>query len=530
MDSTRVLKCISVNPFYYFKANAITLAVPTFLFFYLRNTLLPYHLIQLTILSSSFLLVLWVLRSEIRASNLTNCVLMKFFISFSIVLLLQSIWAYTFSINYILGGYRGDIFREAFLRPHAPIYGESELLPNIVIASAIFIMAIGIIVLLKTSSQPMYERRYKIIYGFVFIIFATTFALSESQERLLTYYAQQSSFYVDSKLFDGPVDLLRNYVKTIPLLSNRGQHYPPGNLLVIAAGNKMGLSYGLKALCYFSPLIGFFYLDKLLSVLGFSNEEKRFSLFLYLFGFGTIAFISTSTTPLLMALFIVASYTGLKKKRGIGHFYPVITGIVLSVSLLLSFSAVVMIAFLFITDFFMCIHNKRIATLVLRWLIIAMVLGLFYLCLFFFFGFNIYECLVVSIENNQKLMTATPYDDVLRYFLRSSGNLIAFFILPNFTAAILSIWAMKELKYTRNVAMRSYASSFFLTILIFSFSGLFYLETERIWLFLMPSLAVIAGYWLKTMPLAERIKIEQFMMVVTILTSFAIELSFQPFI
>lgn len=78
--------------------------------------------------------------------------------------------------------------------------------------------------------------------------------------------------------------------------------------------------------------------------------------------------------------------------------------------------------------------------------------------------------------------------------------------------------------------MRNYASSFFLTVLIFSFSGLFYLETERIWLFLMPSFAVIAGYWLKTLPFAERIKIEQFMMVVTIMTSFAIELSFQPFL
>jgi len=141
-----------------------------------------------------------------------------------------------------------------------------------------------------------------------------------------------------------------------------------------------------------------------------------------------------------------------------------------------------------------------------------------------------YECFTISVENNRNLMTANPFDDAARYFLRSSGNLIAFFILPNITAAILTAWFIKELRHTRNELMRCYAQSFFLTVLIFSFSGLYFLETERIWLFLTPSFAILASFWLKTLPLAYKAKIEQTMMVITILISFAIELSFRPFL
>ena len=525
-----MLTRISVKFFYHYKANAITFAVPVFLFFYLRSTVMHQHLIQLSILALAFFLISWISRLKISRADAPSHILMNFFLSFSIVLFLQSIWAYTFIVNYIVSGYRGDIFRKAFLRPHSPVYGESELLPIIVITGALAIMSIGAIVLLKTVSHPYFKLRYKFIYGIVFIIFAATFALSESEERLLTYYAQQYSFYVDVKLFDGPADLLKNYITNMPLLTKRGQHYPPGNLLVLSIGSQIGFIFGLKALCYLSPLVGFFYLDKLLSVLGFNNEESRFSLFLYLFGFGTIAFISLSTTPILLALFIVACYTVFNNNGEIRRFYPAITGFILSVSFLFSFSTVVMIAFLFIADLFIRNYHKQKILLLVRWLIVASVVSLFYLCLFLLFGFNMYECFSISVENNQKLMTGNPYDDTLRYFLRSSGNLIAFFILPNITAAILTAWAIKELRHTRNELMRSYAQSFFLTILIFSFSGLFFLETERIWLFLTPSFAILAGFWLNTLPLVGKKNIEQIMMVVTILTSFAIELSFRPFL
>ena len=525
-----MLTQISGKFLYHYKAKAITFAVPVFLFFYLRNTDLHQYFIHLSILALAFFLIFWISRLKINAADAPSRILMNFFLSFSIVLLLQSIWSYTFILNYIVSGYRGDIFRKAFLRIQSPVYGESELLPIIAITGALAIMSTGTIVLLKTVSHPYFKSRYNFTYLIVFMVFTATFALSESEERLLTYYAHQHSFYEDVKLFDGSADLLKNYVSNMPLLTKRGQHYPPGNLLVLTIGSQIGFIFLLKVLCYFSPLVGFFYLNKLLSILGFSNEERRFSLFLYLFGFGTIAFISLSTTPILLALFIGACYAIFNNNGDIRLFYPAITGLILSVSFLFSFSTVVMIAFLFFADLFIRIYHNQNILLLVRWLIIALVISLFYLCLFFIFGFNMYECFTISVENNQKLMTVNPYDDIQRYLLRASGNLIAFFILPNITAAILTVWAIKELRHTRNELMRSYAQSFFLTILIFSFSGLYFLETERIWLFLTPSFAVLAGFWLNSLPLYGKEKVEQFIMVITILTSFAIELSYRPYI
>jgi hypothetical protein len=78
--------------------------------------------------------------------------------------------------------------------------------------------------------------------------------------------------------------------------------------------------------------------------------------------------------------------------------------------------------------------------------------------------------------------------------LRSTGNVLAY-LLSIVPLCILAIAAIRSSWHDldRRVASALFLASA-LTVPIAGFSGLFYLETERIWIFLTPAFALAAGY------------------------------------
>ncbi|MCZ6894639.1 MAG: hypothetical protein O7H40_11420, partial [Gammaproteobacteria bacterium] len=107
--------------------------------------------------------------------------------------------------------------------------------------------------------------------------------------------------------------------------------------------------------------------------------------------------------------------------------------------------------------------------------------------------FNIIDCLIISIENNAADMTQNPFDHGLRYFLRAFGNLLAY---TGYLGAVISVCAVLGAFHARKggVILRALAISTITSLLIASFSTLFYLETERIWVFLTPPMAILAAW------------------------------------
>src|SRR6185437_12229484 len=109
--------------------------------------------------------------------------------------------------------------------------------------------------------------------------------------------------------------------------------------------------------------------------------------------------------------------------------------------------------------------------------------------------FNLIDCFIAGIRGHHEQQGNGGFDDPARYLLRSSGNIIAY-LLSTVPLCVLAASALRTgngrsiLERLARVVFWSLA----ITILIAGFSGLFYLETERIWIFLTPFVALAAGY------------------------------------
>jgi hypothetical protein len=127
--------------------------------------------------------------------------------------------------------------------------------------------------------------------------------------------------------------------------------------------------------------------------------------------------------------------------------------------------------------------------------------------------FNLIACFIGAVRGHQAQQGNEGFDDVRRWLLRSTGNILAyvFSIVP---LSILAVSAVRRAKLpaasTQADAYRIARSLFaaaVATVLIAGFSGLFYVETERIWIFLTPVFALAAGYELsrRATPEGQRI-------------------------
>jgi len=146
--------------------------------------------------------------------------------------------------------------------------------------------------------------------------------------------------------------------------------------------------------------------------------------------------------------------------------------------------------------------------------------------------FNLVACFITAVRGHQTQQGNEGFDSAMRWWLRSTGNIIAYTlsIVPLSILALAAVWrscftrpeaggaqrdaappvdgqSASPLDYAQpatTIAMtrdddqralwRSLFTATIATVLIAGFSGLFYVETERIWIFLTPPFALAAGY------------------------------------
>src|SRR6476659_2589959 len=111
------------------------------------------------------------------------------------------------------------------------------------------------------------------------------------------------------------------------------------------------------------------------------------------------------------------------------------------------------------------------------------------------------------------------YDTPGRYLIRSSGNIIAYlvFMFPISVLAIagaIAAWRDRMQPYVRALSAAAVA-----TIFIAGFSGQFFLETERIWIFMAPALAIAAGAELARRARFEGVWLARFVFILAICLS-----------
>ena len=135
----------------------------------------------------------------------------------------------------------------------------------------------------------------------------------------------------------------------------------------------------------------------------------------------------------------------------------------------------------------------------------------FYLLLYATTGFNIISCFRRASELHL-LRSGSGFDTLGRYLLRSFGGILAYLASIGFPIAVLAYTALRrqpdvERTVTNNGRTAGYIRAFVwataICIILVGFSGMVFLETERIWLLFSPLLAVCAAYELHRRSLRE---------------------------
>ena len=200
--------------------------------------------------------------------------------------------------------------------------------------------------------------------------------------------------------------------------------------------------------------------------------------------------------------------------------YSLLTGLSLALGMFMTYSTVVVGVFLCV----LALLERRRFVQYLKVLLFAAsgFIG-FYLLLFILTGFRPIEALWAAIKKDEMGM-GTGYESIGRYFHLSFANLFAFLIGVGFPITL--IWlreivsVLKEWKqYTasseqesnrsripwifRHEKLDAFVIGFLITLLFFTFSTLFTMEVERIWIFMVPFFVIPVAKHLTTRPVSD---------------------------
>lgn len=441
-------------------------------------------------------------------------------------------WNSLFLLYINITGYEKDVFRGFLQVLHAPIYGISQWSRwpwNFLLISFSSIFVIRVICWQKT----WIESRGLIIELLMwFVSFIIIFALSDGLERLVGIQAHYGTFASDKFRFEGVSHTLRTYTQVMSQLSVHNAHYPPGNLLLMIVGENIGLLWFGKAVVISLTVMTFLPMYGILSELQVAIYTRYMALILFISSPVILSLPSVAMTPIPMFLATTIFWLMLVAIRRESMLYSALVGFVIAIYSYFSFTSIIIgLLLLLISVTQICVNDKK-PSYFLKSGFVAMVIFLIFCYLFYFFtGFNLFLSLMKGIEHNRNLM-APGYDSLLRYLLRSTGNLIAWMCGIGFVSSTFgSLAGMNALRYPLEAdrGIVAFNIAIFVTVLLTAFSTLFFLETERIWLFFVPLWVIVAAIGIGQVPERHKIQFLKNLLIFSILFAVGQELVFQPF-
>ncbi len=332
---------------------------------------------------------------------------------------------------------------------------------------------------------------------FTTVLPLSLFALRQGLGELGSQFAiyPNEDVYFDALQIRDFRPFLAHYVELMPRLSLHGRHFPPGHAsLLYAVGQVFGtglLPAGIAVLACFATACVFVYL----AIARISGEASaRQGAFLFLAAPSVLDFACTSMDAvfLLFAGFawwlaagVVASLErGPRPSRAQRCVAPLQTGVALLVATCFSFSALPLGLGIGLA---LAIAGRR------SWRETIEALGLVGagyvaagLALFAATGFALWDCLAVAMSSNLEFMTRViGRDPSDAYGLLSYGNGAAF-LIGSGVALVTAACA--------GAAPRRHAwdGAFLIALAVMTLGGIYFMETERIWLFAIPWLAAMA--------------------------------------
>lgn len=456
-------------------------------------------------------------------------------------------WNTAFRQYYSNHSYKREVFRKAMRNFYAPLYGKYD---NALArrdprtgrySLATLPFAIGSLVIAAVwygwARQRPLDRRwgtrsFAVLFSLqlLLIIF---FALCEPwPKRLSLNISGYLEFKKDLPAFNGISDLLRNYVAKMPSLQWYGQHYPPGNLLLLAIERDLGIPGLTKSIVCLLTIFSALPLYGLARELSLDSIAASAAILLFAASTGVLVYCTINTTSLVLFPATTCLWMLLRGLRSGSVPAGMLLGLSFAVYLFFSFSASIVGILMAITTALALWRGRVTLTNVFRTGVSSLaclfaVIALLYMTT----RFNLIACFITAVTGHQAQQGNEGFDDPARYLLRSTGNILAYLIsvAPLAVLGVSAAWVGWRNKAPQVGGVGALSLATLLTVLIAGFSGLFYVETERIWIFLTPCLALAAGAELSRRSAAEGQRVIYLVFLLILLISCSQEILFMHY-
>jgi hypothetical protein len=414
---------------------------------------------------------------------------------FSFLLMaLLIIWNYLFRLYLSEVDFTQDIFRPKFRNFHAPLYGYPRMPEPKQLFYPILSAGLFLAYMLRKGKGTI-EGWGILTSVFFLILLSSSLALKDHVSRLADWMGSYGAFTQGLDLFSDIPDLLRNYTSTMGQLGVHSKHYPPGIALLMRAEQLWNVKMLTRFMVMASGVGTIYVVRNTATLLGLPTAAAQLAVLFFILSPGILSYFTVD--PAFIVLF-PASLTFYFYVRGL------MTGrVVCAIAMGLFFSLYTFFSF---SSGFLALLMGIFFLIAWRWGIVTLTEGLmqiglsvaafvsFYVLLYSLTGFQLIDCLREAIRNNTEQMSS-GFDDVFRYLLRSTGAILAYLTVTGFPQSFFSARALLGAVKGRN--NRNWSDVLAVAVptclLVSAFSGYFFLETERVWLFFTPILVISSG-------------------------------------
>ena len=320
------------------------------------------------------------------------------------------------------------------------------------------------------------------------------FAFSEGR---FTQEAHFRSFRHDVPKFASAAELMRGYVARMPEMHTFSKHYPPGFLLAFWLEQRYQLWGVVAVLTVALTSLSVFPLAGVLRELRAPPRVAWAAAALAVASAGILIYPTLAPTPATLLPGLTAAWLLLRAIRA-DRARPwrdaAALGAVMAVHTFFSFAVVIVGLYLALLSVVAVLSGAASLRRVAGQVAVALlVFALIFLALRWGTGFDIVQCFRVGAQEVTRSM-GTAFDSWDRYLLRGSGSILAYLLSAGVPVAVLGMTPSPRAAYPGSVFVKSAVLAAPLTMLLAVILGLGHMETERIWLFFTPVLAVAAAF------------------------------------
>jgi hypothetical protein len=330
-----------------------------------------------------------------------------------------------------------------------------------------------------------------ILFGAAILLPLALFLVRQDLHELGSQFEiyRGDEFLGDARRIDSLAAFLDGYVRNMPSLSLHGSHFPPGHAVVLyLVGRVFGFGTfpaGAFVLVAFAAgvVVAWRAVERL-----FPGRAARQAALLLLATPSMLDFACTSMDAVFLLVAALALRAGLRAFSEEGTtLEALLLGVWLLAAAFFSFSTFPLGLVLL---FFACFAGRRdLRRTAMRLAATGAGFAASAVLLHAATGFAIWSCLAEARRGGLELMTRAVDGDPRSYFAQFAyGNPVAFAI----GAGIALLPAVVERLRARPLLAEPWTPAMVLGLAAMSLSGIYFMETERVWLFALPWVAAAA--------------------------------------